>query len=240
MSDLSLITAAILAGGLGTRLRSAVPDRQKILAEVSGRPFILYLLDQLSEAGVRHAVLCTGHWGEQVRETIGERHGDVRIEFSLEPEPQGTAGALRLALPRFRSDPVLAMNGDSYCRSDLREFLGWHEKRASEATLLLTRVPDTGRFGRVLVSDDGTIRRFEEKGGTRGSGWINAGVYLLGTRLLSEIPAAGFASLERDVFPRWTGKGLRGYRSAGRFIDIGTVESYREAERFFPPRKDVG
>jgi NDP-sugar pyrophosphorylase family protein len=194
----------------------------------------MYLLEQLSRAGVRHVVLCTGYQGEQVYNAIGERQGDIQLEYSRESEPLGTAGALRLALPFFRSDPVLVMNGDSYCRSDLNEFVEWHRKQNAAASLLLTEVPDAGRFGRVQVSDDGTIRKFEEKTGTGVGGWINAGVYLMGTRFLSEIPRTGFASLERDMFPRWTEKGLRGYRGRGCFIDIGTAASYHEAGVFFP------
>ncbi len=97
MEDLSKVTAAILAGGLGTRLRPVVPDRPKVLADVRGRPFLAYLLDNLVVQGVREVVLCTGYLGEQIRKAFGETWGPLRLWYSQEEAPLGTAGALRLA-----------------------------------------------------------------------------------------------------------------------------------------------
>src|SRR5438067_2311376 len=95
------ITGAILAGGLGTRLRSVVSDSPKVLALVRGKPFLAYLLDQLGAAGIGRVVLLTGYKGEQIEETFGSRHGNIQLEYSAETEPLGTAGALRLALPKL-------------------------------------------------------------------------------------------------------------------------------------------
>jgi NDP-sugar pyrophosphorylase family protein len=227
------ICAAILAGGFGTRLRQTVPDRPKALAPVAGQSYLTHLLDQLQGFGIRDVVLCTGYLGDQVKEAIGERYGDLRIEHSREREPLGTAGALRLAQSRFRSDPVLVMNGDSYCDEDFAEFLAWHRCRGAAASLIVAQVQDVSRFGRVQVSADGYVRRFEEKGGGSGPGWINAGIYLLGKEFLSRIPCIAPLSLEMDLFPAWIDRGLHGFRSLARFIDIGTKESYAEADRFF-------
>ena len=231
--DLSDVTALILAGGLGTRLHRVVSDRSKTVATVSGRPFLAYLLDQLTAAGVRHVVLCTGHLAASVRRGFGESYGTARIEYSQESTPLGTAGALRLALPLSRSDVVLVMNGDSYCEADLREM--WRAHRLSEAdgTILLTEAPDTRRYGRVQVNDDGYVARFEEKASHAGRGWVNAGVYLLSTKLVMTIRPFGESSLEREMLPAWAGRGLRAYRTRGRFLDIGTPESYERAEHFF-------
>jgi len=96
-NDLSGITTAILVGGLGTRLRSAVADRPKVLAEINGRPMLSYLLDQVAQAGVRRVVFCTGYRGEQVQAAFGTRYGALQLEYSQEPTPHGTAGAIRLA-----------------------------------------------------------------------------------------------------------------------------------------------
>lgn len=236
MQSLTDLTAAILAGGLGTRLRHAIPDRPKVLAEVAGRPFLEHLLDQLQAAGVRQVVLCTGHQGDQVREQLGSCHGTMRLEYSQEPAPMGTAGALRLALPLLRSDPVLVLNGDSFCDVDFRAFRHWHLGKPSQASLTLTEVPDTSRYGEVHLTADGAVRHFREKGGRLGAGLINAGVYMLGHALLSEIPAEGTVSLERGIFPRLIGRGLYGYRTSARFLDIGTPESYAAATPFFAQR----
>jgi NDP-sugar pyrophosphorylase family protein len=233
MSRLTNITAVVLAGGLGTRLRSVMRDRPKVLAEVNGRPFLSYLLDQLTDAGVQSIVLCTGYGAEAVACHFGPSYRCASLTYSRETSALGTGGALRLARTYLRSDPVLVLNGDSYCAADLPAFLERHRRTGAEASLLLAEVPDSSRFGRVEVDDDGTVRGFVEKAAGGGPGWINAGVYLLGQRFLQALPDMTPLSIERDVFSAWVGRGLAGYRSAGWFIDIGTPQSYAEAERLF-------
>jgi D-glycero-alpha-D-manno-heptose 1-phosphate guanylyltransferase len=235
LSDPQACTAAILVGGLGTRLRSVVADCPKILAEVRGRPFLTYLLDQLVQSGCKKAVLCTGYLGEQVSATFGDSYSNMRLFYSQESSQLGTGGALRLALPLFESDYVLAMNGDSFCHANLSDFWMWHIAQGAEASLLLTQVSDTKRYGRVQVESSGEVQKFEEKGDTEGAGWINAGLYLLNRRLLATIPTCGAISLEREIFPSWIGRGRYGYCSQGRFLDIGTPESYAMAKQFFAP-----
>ena len=233
MADLGQCTAVILAGGLGTRLRSVVADRPKVMAEVRGQPFLTYLLEQLAQAGFKHTVLCTGYLGEQVKATFGDTYSSLHLEYSQESSPLGTAGALQLALPLFQSDRVLVVNGDSFCHANLREFWAWYTAKGAEAALLLTQVADTKRYGRVQVEPSGQVLKFEEKGDTEGAGWINAGIYLLERRLLSTIPKSRAVSLETEMFPKWIERGLYGYCSPGRFLDIGTPESYAIAEQFF-------
>ncbi len=133
------VPVAILAGGLGTRLRPAIGEHPKVLAEIDGRPFIAYLLDQVAAAGFRDVVLCVGWRAEEVERALGSAHGPLRLRYSREPEPLGTAGALRLALPALTGETVVVMNGDSYCDTDLVAAWRWHCGRASEATLLLVR-----------------------------------------------------------------------------------------------------
>jgi len=233
VQDLASVTAVILAGGLGTRLRSVVADRPKVLAEVRGRPFLVYLLDQLAGVGIRYVVLCTRYLGEQVQAAFGDAYGDLQIVYSQESSPMDTAGALRLALPLFKSDSILVMNGDSFCQVDLSAFWTWHREQSAMATLLVTEVSDTTRYGCVQLEPDGRVRSFSEKGEASGPGFINAGIYLLKQDLLRPIPTGRAVSLERDAFPSWIGQGLYGYRSEGRFLDIGTPEAYTAAEQFF-------
>lgn len=226
------IPAVILAGGLGTRLRSAVPDRPKCLAPINGRPFLAWLLDYLSDAGVRRAVLCTGYLGAMVQEAFGSRYGQLSLWYSQEPAPLGTGGALRAALDQTEASTWLVLNGDSLCRADLAAFLQRHRAQASQLSLLLTHVPDTGRFGRVVCDAAGRIVRFVEKGHEAGPGWINAGVYLIERRVIESIPPQQAVSLEREVFPRWIGCGLYGHCAAGEFLDIGTPESFASAGEY--------
>jgi NDP-sugar pyrophosphorylase family protein len=226
------VTAAILAGGLGTRLRSAVPDRPKVLAEVCGRPFITYLLDRLVEASFLEVVLLTGYRGRQVQETLGETYQGMRLLYSEEPQPLGTAGALRLGLPQLKGRQVLLLNGDSYCEVDLPAFWKWHELIESSASMVLVRVPDVSRFGHVDCDSAGRLVGFREKQAANGAGWINAGVYLLERALVEQLPM-GPLSLERDLLPQWVARRLVwGMKCRGRFLDIGTPESYVEAESF--------
>lgn len=233
VSSLAAVTATVLAGGLGTRLRDVVADRPKVLAEVRGRPFLAYILDQLVEAGLRRVVLCTGYLGDQVEAIYGHSYRNLTLLYSREPSPLGTGGALRRAMDLFASDSMLVLNGDSFCDADLAAFWAWHCDQDSVATLLLTHVPDTRPYGRVVVDTDGFVRSFEEKAAVDGSGTINAGVYLLSRHLLLSIPAHTQVSLEREVFPTWVGRGLRGYRTHAPFLDIGTPEAYASADQFF-------
>jgi NDP-sugar pyrophosphorylase family protein len=228
------VTAAILAGGLGTRLRSVVAERPKVLAPVAGRPFLAHLLEQLARAGVRETVLLVGYGADQVRAAFGNSHAGVRLTYSAEPEPLGTAGAVRFALPRLTGATVLLLNGDSYCDVDLPAFLAFHRGHDSGASLTLTRVEDASRFGRVRVGADNRVERFEEKDPAPSRGWINAGVYLIDRGLIEGIPAGRAVSLERESLPGWVAKGSTyGFRGGGRFIDIGVPESYAAGEAFF-------
>jgi NDP-sugar pyrophosphorylase family protein len=227
-SDLSV---AILAGGLGTRLRPAVADRPKVLAEVGGRPFLTYLLDQLATLSVPEVVLLTGHGAEQVQAVLGETYEGLRLVHSVEPAPLGTGGALHHALPHLAAPTVLLLNGDSYCDVDLGAFWQFHREQVADASLALIEVADASRFGQVRTGNDNRVRRFEEKGQAPGAGWINAGIYLLDRRLIAEIPPRYPVSLERDLLPDWVRRRrVCGFRCDGRFVDIGTPQSYAVAE----------
>ncbi len=231
MVSLAETTAVILAGGRGSRLRPVLPYQPKVMAEFHGRPFLAYLLDQLVAGGVQKVVLCTGYRGEEIRTRLGDAYGPVPLTYSHEDKPLGTGGALPLALPVLDSDPVMVMNGDSLIEADLQDYLAWFLGRPAAAALLLTRVEDTARFGRVEVAGDGSITNFKEKG-VPGPGWINAGVYLLKKAVLELMEPRRFLSLEEDLLPTLVGQGLYGHRVEGKFIDIGTPESYAVAAEF--------
>ena len=239
-NPLSHITACILAGGLGTRLRSVVKDRSKVMACVHGRPFVTFLLDQLVDAGLRKAVLCTGYLGRELQQELGKTYRGLKLAYSQEKSPLGTAGALRLALPKIDSETVLAMNGDSYCSADLAQLYARHDALKFESTLTLTEVTECGRFGHVKTTAGGRVLRFEEKGAHTGRGWINAGIYLFDRQLLEAVPADQAVSLEREMLPQWIKRGVGAHLAPARFLDIGTPESYAETERFFaPPKKSA-
>lgn len=237
MSKLEAMTAVILAGGLGTRLRSAVADRPKVMAEVQGKPFLAYLLEQIADAGMRHGVLCVGYASEQIRAAFGNTFLGIELTYSQELTRLDTAGALRLAQPQFRSDSIVAMNGDSFCEVSLSDLWTWHSTRQATGTLVLVETPNAARYGSVSFTPEGKITGFEEKRSDPAGGWINAGIYLLERELIEKIPAGRAVSLEKEMFPAWIDQGLYGYRSLGRFLDIGTPEAYAFAKNFFVPQE---
>jgi len=218
--------AIVLCGGLGTRLRPVLADRPKALAEVGGRPFLEWLLLALAAQGVRRPILATGHLAHLVEAGVGDgaRLG-VRIRYSREAEPLGTAGALRLAATLTPAPTLAVLNGDTYCRFDLAALRSAHRARAALATLWLEPVEDGGRFGTVELEADGRISGFREKAGGGGRPLASAGVYLVERSVVDRVPAGRPASLERDVFPALAGRGLFGVRGRGGFVDIGTPES---------------
>ena len=223
----------VLAGGLGTRLRPAVPDRPKVLAPVGGRPFLLHLLERLRAAGFRRAVLATGHGADLVRRTLGERIGSLALLYSCESEPLDTGGAARFAVQGRNYRDALVMNGDSFLDLDVRRFVSWHRRQGAVASMALVRVGDTARYGRVALDPGGRVRRFEEKGACGGPGWINGGMYLFRRGVLESFPI-GRLSLEHEVFPALARRGeLFGHCCEGPFIDIGIPSDYGRAGTFF-------
>jgi D-glycero-alpha-D-manno-heptose 1-phosphate guanylyltransferase len=231
--DISGITCVILAGGRGSRLSSVVSDRPKVLAEVHGRPFLTYLLDQLISAGAKQVVLCTGYMADEIEKQIGAVYKSLKINYSREDKPLGTAGAIRNVLLQYTcSEVLIVMNGDSFVEVDFKAYLRWYFEKDRKAALLLTYVMDTKRYGLVNVADDDAVVSFVEKGENAGEGFVNAGVYIVHKDMLTLIPLHTFYSLEQDLLPALIGSDVYGYRCRGKFIDIGTPESYRLAEEF--------
>ena len=204
-----------------------------MLAAVNGKPFLAYLLDQIAAAGITHTVLCVGYRGEQIQAAFGEAYAGMCLAYSQEVTLLGTGGALRLALPLILSEMFIALNGDSFCEVNLTDLWVWHHARQANATLVLTPKSDTARYGRVSLSADGVVSGFEEKGSTAGSGWVNAGIYVFDSEMVRTIPPGRAVSLEHEVFPSWIGHRFYGYQNWGRFLDIGTPESYAKADALF-------
>lgn len=235
MPTLSQIHTAILAGGMGTRLRSVVADRPKGLALIKGRPFLAWQLDQLASAGIRRVTLCTGYMADQIQSELGITHGPIQLSYSQETTPLGTGGALRLAAPHLTSDPVLILNGDSYTHADFAAFVAFHRQHPHAASMLLTHVPDISRYGTVHTDAQNRVTKFAEKSAPTippTPGQINAGIYLLPPTLLTSIPQNRPISLERETFPSLLPNHLFAFPTNSPFIDIGTPESYAAAESF--------
>jgi NDP-sugar pyrophosphorylase family protein len=230
--ELASVDVAVLAGGLGTRLRSVLGATPKILAPVAGRPFIDHLFTWLKGFGARRIVLCLGVGATAVLDHLAAHPASgLEIVPSIETEPLGTAGALRLAVPHLTSDPVLVMNGDTFVDADLNAAVRWHHQSSAAATILCVSVPSTARYGRLDIDSSSFIRRFAEKDpADTGPGAINAGIYLLSQAWLRNFAKGSGPSLERDAFAA-AAPGTFGAFIApeAAFIDIGTPESFAES-----------
>lgn len=225
--------AVVLAGGLGTRLRSRVADRPKSLAPVAGRPFLEYLLDGLSASGCQRVVLATGHLSEMIESRFGSRHAGLALEYSREETPLGTGGAVVRALQALPDEPTLVMNGDTWVGLDLARFEAWCAARPEADAIVLRRVDDASRYGTVRLEGD----RITEFGGKSQAGpaLINAGLYRVrrGTFAPFGLPPA--FSIENDFFkPFAPTLGLRGFVTEGEFIDIGVPDDYDRAQVELP------
>ncbi|MSP89939.1 MAG: nucleotidyl transferase [Alphaproteobacteria bacterium] len=233
-TGLAEIDIAILAGGLGTRIRGVLGDTPKVLAPITiggwTRPFLDILLDWLARQGARRIVLCLGHLADRVERHLAQApRRDLSIAQIVEPGPLGTAGALRFAGSRLASDPVMVINGDTFVDADLGAMLTHHCTTEANVTMLCARVTDAGRYGRVDIGADSMVRRFVEKDPKAGTGTINAGIYLLGRGVIDGIMGGTAASIERDVLERMPAGAIHAVITDGRFIDIGTPESLEAA-----------
>jgi len=225
--------AVILAGGLGTRLRSIVHDRPKAMAEFNARPFLEYQLLMLKKNEVTNIVLCVGYKFQLIRDYFqqGDRLG-LSIEYAVEDKPLGTAGAIKNA-ERFLDSPFLVFNGDSFLDIDLEPFLQFHHKKNNNdsryvASIVTTRTAEAKAYGSISTDSYQAILKFEEKRDGDGPRTINAGVYACLPALLDFIPKNEHSSIERDTFPRILEGGfhLYAYPVSDHFIDIGTPAGY--------------
>lgn len=227
------MSAIVLVGGQGSRLRGVVSDRPKPMADVAGRPFLEWLLMALEAQGVRDVTLATGYMAEMVRAHFGDgRPWGLHLHYVHEDKPLGTGGAARHAVQTNGPDRILVLNGDSLCMFDVGRLLNVHERYAARATLWLVPMADCRRYGTVDVAEDGYVIGFHEKSPATRAGLISAGVYLLDREVLEEIPRDHPTSLEEHVFPALIGRGLYATVGGGPFLDIGTPESYASAGTF--------
>jgi mannose-1-phosphate guanylyltransferase len=227
------VQAIVLVGGEGTRLRPLTSDVPKPALTLVDRPFLAYMIEWLAGHGVDEVVLACGFLPDVLRGALGdgERAG-ARIRYVAEPEPRGTAGAIRFAadaLGEGLDDRFLALNGDVLTDLDLTALLRVHEEHGARATIALHPVEDSSAYGLVRTGDGGEVLEFTEKTGEEVAGEVNAGMYVLERSTLDLIPPGENVSIERDVFPRLVGEGLCGLRLDGYWMDIGTPERYLQS-----------
>ena len=221
--------ALILAGGRGTRLRPLTESIPKPVLPLAGRPHIAYVIDWLESHGVDHVVVSCGFLAEGVRKAVDGITGPA-VSFATEPEPRGTAGAIRFAADQL-GDRFLVLNGDVLCDLDLTAMVSQHESTGARATIALYPVDDPTAYGLVRRTGDGAVTEFVEKPDPAevDTDEINAGAYFLERSVLDLIQPDVAVSIEREVFPRLVGEGLYGRRLDGYWMDIGTPDRYLQA-----------
>ncbi|WP_077612312.1 nucleotidyltransferase family protein [Clostridium sp. Marseille-P2415] len=219
--------AVLLAGGLGTRLRSVVSDRPKPMALIEEKPFMEYVVMELRKHGVTEIIFAVGYKGSMVEEYFknGSEWG-IRVSYAYEEELLGTAGAIKNAGQKVTEDRFLVLNADTFYQIDYTRLMTLSEERGLDMALVLREVPDVSRYGQAVL-EDGWLTAFDEKTEEKRRGTINGGVYLMNRSLLDAIPK-GKVSLEHDMIPKWLsgGKKLGGFVNDGYFIDIGIPEDY--------------
>ncbi|HLX66328.1 MAG TPA: nucleotidyltransferase family protein [Puia sp.] len=222
--------AIILAGGLGTRLRSAVPDLPKCLAPVGGRPFLAYVTDYFRREGIERFIFALGYKSTHFDAFLHTEFPHGNYEISLEAEPLGTGGAIRQACERVEEGTVLILNGDTFFRIDLEALAEFHARKQAGCSLCLKPMQDFDRFGVVELAADDRVSRFREKQYYR-SGLINGGVYALekATMLQREWPK--IFSFEKEYLEAGLEERLYGLVQDRYFIDIGIPEDYRRANK---------
>ena len=234
----------VIAGGLGTRIGAVLGATPKLLAPISGRPYLKYLFDWLRRFGAKRVVLGLGHHAQSVLDFLdrdASTTAGLDVVPVIEPRPLGTAGAIRFARGQLRSDPVLIMNGDSFADADLCALVARHRGAGAKATLLCVDADDAGRYGRVEIDAAGRIGGFIEKDANfHGTGPISAGVYLFSAALIDEIAAGSAVSLEHDVFATAPPGSFAALAGRFTFIDIGTPESLKVAERVIRAKLGAG
>ena len=226
--------ALVLAGGEGTRLRPLTTTVPKPVLPLANRPFISYMIDWLASHGFDDVVLSCGFLADGVRAVVGEGDAEgIRIRYVTEPEPLGTAGAVKFA-EDLLEERFAVLNGDVLTDLDLTHLWETHERRGARATLTLIEVEDPSGYGLVLTDREGRVTDFLEKpdGPLPGhAALINAGAYVLEREVIEPLPAGRPVSFEREVFPALVGKGLYACTLRGYWLDIGTPERYLQATR---------
>lgn len=222
-------TAIILAGGLGTRLRSVVSDVPKPMAPIGDKPFLAFLLEYWYQQGIRHYVLSVGYKHEIIMQYFGERFHDALITYAIEEEPMGTGGGLLLALSKLGNEEhVLVLNGDTYFEIDLMSLEKFAETEASDMLFSAFQSQNGQRYLPLpVVNETGKIDFLANAKVIQSEFWVNGGVYLLRPEIFTNFGLKK-CSLEQDLFHDMAKRQGRIYakKFEAKFIDIGIPEDY--------------
>lgn len=224
-----------MAGGEGTRLRPMTANQPKPLLPVVNKPIMEHVLRLLRRHGITETVVTVQFLAALVRNYFGD--GDelgMQLSYATEETPLGTAGSVKNAEDALADEPFLVISGDALTDIDLTDFIRFHREKGALVTVALKAVPDPLEFGIVITGEDGRIERFLEKPtwGQVFSDTVNTGIYAMQPEVLAHVPAGEQVDWSHDVFPRLLADGLPlyGYIADGYWEDVGTHESYLQAQ----------
>jgi D-glycero-alpha-D-manno-heptose 1-phosphate guanylyltransferase len=222
--------AIILAGGLGTRLRSVLPDLPKCMAPINGRPFLSYIVDYYRQQGIEKFIFSLGYKHGVISAWLKEQYPSLPVEYVIENEPLGTGGAIQLAVEKAKGKDIFILNGDTFFEVDLEALALFHKRNASACTLSLKPMKNFERYGVVETEEDGRIKSFKEKAQYR-EGLINGGVYILNTGRFRQQKRPDKFSFEKDYLEIFfSAMPMYGFVQNGYFIDIGIPEDFERAQ----------
>jgi D-glycero-alpha-D-manno-heptose 1-phosphate guanylyltransferase len=220
--------AIILAGGFGTRLRSVIQDIPKPMSPVGEKPFLEFLLKQLSLFGFSRAILSVGYRHDCISNYFGVSFESMQLDYCVEDVPLGTGGAIVRAMQQTEANDVLVVNGDSILLASLNGFFNFHRSQNTPINMALKEETNFDRYGSVTLDGDRIVRFEEKRRMTKGV--FNAGLYFLNASVRSSLmnfPAS--FSIEKDVFEKHVFP-LSGCVFRDYFIDIGLPEDYARAQ----------
>jgi len=225
----------ILAGGPGVRIREVSDNLPKVMLPVDGKPFLEYIVSNLTAQGLRNIILSVGYKSQIIEDYFrcGSWLG-ANIEYSREERPLGTGGALIKALDLIPDSSFLAMNGDSYFDVVFSRLIQFHKIKRALCTIYLINQKDKKRYGSVFLDGNSKITEFKEKvvESDNQKHYISAGIYCLEKAIFADYPPDKYISVEETIFPRLASAG-RMYGIIGKetFIDIGIPDAYYSAEQ---------
>ncbi|MDR4498226.1 MAG: nucleotidyltransferase family protein [Candidatus Scalindua sp.] len=234
------IDVLILCGGFGTRLKGVINDRPKPMADINSKPFLDILVDYVAGFGFKRYILCIGYKGDFIRQYYREKNSDLTFVLQEEKKPLGTAGAVKNAEPVMQSDRFLVMNGDSLCEIDMKDLFAFHIRKKGIASIVQTTIENPDDYGVIQLDENQRVVSFSEKNSTREVGFVNAGIYVFEKDILRDIPPEEKCSLEYQVFPGIIDRGVYGYRTDKRLIDIGTPQRLEMARKCIPFLREKG
>lgn len=222
--------AIILAGGLGTRLRSVISELPKCMAPVGGKPFLFYVITHLQKEGIEKFIFCLGYKNEIIVEFINTELPTINYQLSIEKEPLGTGGAIKLACNKAIEKTVLIVNGDTLFTIDVNKLGMFHNMCGADCTLSLKPMQNFDRYGVVELNKDYSIKSFKEKKFYE-AGLINGGMYALHSKRFLEEDLPETFSFEKEYLERYFDKiRMYGVVQDKYFIDIGIPEDYERAQ----------